>query len=306
MTAPQAEAPSHCVGLVGAGNMGSALGSVLREGGARVITTLAGRSGRTAGLARAAGLELVEDLETLVGTASHILVVTPPGAAVDAATALADASRRAGARPIIADMNAISPQTAGAVAAALAPLDFVDGSISGGPPTDHPGARLYFAGPRAAEFIALPWRHVTAVDLGTRVGAASALKMSTASVYKGLVALFAQAMRSADHYDVLEPVLADLRGAGYDLVGSVALAATKAHRYVAEMREISRTQAGAGLSPELFAAFAEIYAEISQRPLAADDPETVDLAMPAAEVVARLSGSGQRPDSGLRQTGRSC
>ena len=54
------------------------------------------------------------------------------------------------------------------------------------------------------------------------------------------------------------------------------------------MREIAQTQAGAGLPPELFAAFAEIYAEISRLPLAADDPETVDRAMSAAEVVARL------------------
>ncbi len=288
MTAPQAEAPSHCVGLVGAGNMGSALGSVLREGGARVITTLAGRSPRTARLVEAAGLELVPDLETLMDTASHILVVTPPGAAVDAARALSDAARRSGARPLVADMNAIAPQTAASVAEALAPLHFVDGSISGPPPTDHPGARLYFAGPRAAEFVTLPWRHVTPIDLGAHAGAASALKMSTASVYKGLVGLFAQAMRSADHYDVLDPVLADLRGAGYDLVGSVALAATKAHRYVGEMREISQTQAGAGLPPELFAAFAEIYAEISRRPLASDDPETVDRTLPASDVVARL------------------
>ena len=288
MTAPQAEAPSHCVGVVGAGNMGSGLGAVLLAGGARVITTLAGRSPRTARLVEAAGLEPVQDLDTLVGTARHILIVTPPGAAVDAATALGDAARRTGARPLVADMNAIAPQTAASVATALAPLDFVDGSISGPPPTDRPGARLYFAGPRAAEFVALPWRDVNPIDLGARVGAASALKMSTASVYKGLVALFAQAMRSADHYDVLEPVLADLRGAGYDLVGSVALGATKAHRYVAEMREISQTQAGAGLPPELFAAFADIYAEISRRPLASDDPETVDLSMTAEEVVARL------------------
>jgi 3-hydroxyisobutyrate dehydrogenase-like beta-hydroxyacid dehydrogenase len=288
MTAPQVEAPSSCVGVFGAGNMGSALGSVLREGGARVITTLAGRSARTARLVEAAGLEVVHDLEAFVGTASHILVVTPPGAAIDAATVLIDAARRTGAEPLIADMNAISPQTAEAVAAVVSPLGFVDGSISGPPPTDHPGARLYFSGPRAAEFVALPWCRVTPVDLGQRVGAASALKMSTASVYKGLVGLYAQAMRSADHYDVLDPVLADLRAAGYDLVGSVALAATKAHRYVPEMREIAQTQGGAGLPPELFAAFADVYAEISRRPLADDDPETVDRAMSAADVVARL------------------
>jgi 3-hydroxyisobutyrate dehydrogenase-like beta-hydroxyacid dehydrogenase len=237
-----------------------------------------------------AGVEVVADLETLVSTASYVLVVTPPAMATDAATALADAAKRTGAHPLVADMNAIAPSTAESVASILAPLDFVDGSISGAPPTVRAGARLYFSGPRRAEVIALPWRHVTPVDLGDRVGAASALKMSTASVYKGLVGLYAQAMRSADYYGVLEPALADLHAAGYDLVSDVALAATKAHRYVPEMREIAATQLGAGLPSDLFAAFAEVYAQIAETALASDDPESVERGITAAQVIARLHG----------------
>jgi hypothetical protein len=66
------------------------------------------------------------------------------------------------------------------------------------------------------------------------------------------------------------------------------MAATKAYRYVAEMREISTTQAAAGLPGALFAAFAEVYAQIAQTPLAAGAPEDVDRTLPAAELVARL------------------
>ena len=44
------------VGLVGTGHMGSALGHVLSRGGHEVVTTLAGRSPRSARLAGAAGL----------------------------------------------------------------------------------------------------------------------------------------------------------------------------------------------------------------------------------------------------------
>ena len=102
--------------------MGSGLGWALREGGARVITTLRGRSARTARLVRAAGLEVVDDLDTLVRTASHVLVVTPPGAAIDAAPRdrrLGPAHRR---EPLVADMNAIAPPTAEAVAAVVSPL----------------------------------------------------------------------------------------------------------------------------------------------------------------------------------------
>ena len=50
----------------------------------------------------------------------------------------------------------------------------------------------------------------TSSSSATRSGSASAVKMSTASVYKGSVALLTQALRAADHYGVLEHVLDDL------------------------------------------------------------------------------------------------
>lgn len=284
------------IAMYGAGHMGAGLGWALREGGGTVITTLAGRSARTARLAGEAGLALVDNLDTLVGTADVVLVVTPPAVALDAANALATAAARCGAStrpdgpPLVADLNAIAPTTVERIAAvyASAGLDFVDGSISGGPPTVRPGARIYLSGSRAADVAGLPWRHVTAVDLGAPAGAASALKMCTASVYKGLVGLFGQAMRTADHYGVLDPVIADLRGAGYDLTSSVAVAATKADRYVPEMREIAAAQRGADMQGALFDAFAEIYAQIAGTDLATGDPESVDLTISADEVVRRM------------------
>jgi 3-hydroxyisobutyrate dehydrogenase-like beta-hydroxyacid dehydrogenase len=278
------------IAMHGAGHMGAGLGWALREGGADVVTTLAGRSPRTARLVEAAGLDLVEDLDTLCRTADIVLVVTPPGAARDAARALAEASGRTGARPLVADLNAIAPSTVDDVCAILAAagLDLVDGSISGPPPTVRPGARLYFSGPRSAEVAGLPWRHVKPIDLGDRLGAASALKMSTASVYKGVVALYAQAMRAADHYGVADAAHADLAGAGYDLTRDVAVAATKAHRYVPEMREIARAQAGAGLTGALFDAFAEVWADIAAAPLADGDPESVPPAPTLADITRAL------------------
>ena len=87
------------VGLVGAGHMGSGLVWALREGGARVVTTLEGRSPRTARLARAAGLDLLPALADVLATADVVLVVTPPGAG--AATTTCGASpRRPTIRPI--------------------------------------------------------------------------------------------------------------------------------------------------------------------------------------------------------------
>ena len=114
----------------------------------------------------------------------------------------------------------------------------MDGSISGPPPTLRPGATLYLSGPRAIDIADLHWTHAKPVVVGDRIGAASAVKMSTASVYKGLMGLMAQAIRAASAHGVLEPVMADL-DESFATPYEVALASTKAHRYVAEMREMT-------------------------------------------------------------------
>jgi 3-hydroxyisobutyrate dehydrogenase-like beta-hydroxyacid dehydrogenase len=175
------------------------------------------------------------------------------------------------------------------IARAWAGLPMVDGSISGAPPTVRPGTHVYLCGVRAADVAALPWGdRAKVVVLGTPIGSASALKMCTAGVYKGMNALVTQAMRVAGRHGVLDQVLADLKDNGLDGSAGVAVAATKAHRYVDEMREIAATQADAGLTPGLFEAFAEIYAEVATTGLASGDPETIDRAMTPDEIVRRL------------------
>jgi 3-hydroxyisobutyrate dehydrogenase-like beta-hydroxyacid dehydrogenase len=279
------------VGMHGAGHMGAGLGWALREGGARVVTTLAGRSARTRKMVADAGLEPLDSLDDVVAVADVILVVVPPGEARAAAATLADAARRTASRPLVADLNAIAPSTVEDVAAVLAGCDFVDGSISGGPPTVAPGARIYLSGARAADVAALPWRHVHPVLVPGHAGQASAVKMCTASVYKGTTALLTQALRTAAANGVLDEVLADLASGGFpDPARRAVVAATKAHRFVPEMREIAATQHAAGLPAALFESIAEVYAQIAASELAALDPKSVDRSMPPAEAVSRLGG----------------
>lgn len=282
------------VGLVGAGHMGAGLGVALREGGARVLTSLAGRSARTVRFVTEAGLETVPTLADVVDAADVVLVVTPPGEARAAARSIAGTERNA----LVADLNATAPSTVDDLAEIYGGggLSFVDGSISGPPPTVRPGARIYLSGPDAAVVAALPWCHVDPVDLGTAVGTASALKMCTASVYKGLDGLVAQALRAAAHYDVLDAVIADLTLARLGDPRRIAVAATKAHRYVPEMREIAAAQQGAGLTPALFTAYAELFAEIALSPLGTADPETVSRSLTPAEVVAGITPPGTGDD----------
>ena len=62
-----------------------------------------------------------------------VLSIAPPGEAEAIARTIGGCGRRASSRPLVADLNAVSPETARRIEAALAAggLDLVDGSISG-------------------------------------------------------------------------------------------------------------------------------------------------------------------------------
>jgi 3-hydroxyisobutyrate dehydrogenase-like beta-hydroxyacid dehydrogenase len=275
--------------------MGSAVGRLLRAGGAEVVTTVAGRSERTARLAREAGLECLPDLEAVVAGADIVLSVAPPDQAEAIAGAIGAAATRSSASPLVADLNAISPARARRVETALAAagLDLVDGSISGPPPRKPGTTRIYLSGPRAAEVAALPFTGVELVQVGGEVGTASAVKMCTASVYKGTVALLTHALLTARANGVLEPVLDDLGERADGAARTIARGATKSERYVGEMHEIAATQAAAGLTPALFEAMAAVYAALAERPLAASAPEDVDVAIELPAVLDELAPGGR-------------
>lgn len=284
----------NVVGIVSPGAMGSALGDALARGGWRVVATVAERSERTVRLAERGAIELLPDLDAVVRVADVVLSVVPPEAAESVGTDVAEAARREQAQPLVADLNAVSPATALGLAgiAAAAGCDLVDGSISGPPPWKAGTTRLYLSGPRAAEVAALPFEGVDRIVVGPDVGAASAVKMSTASVYKGSTAVLAQALLAAHANGVLEHVLADLRTAAPQLVTNIerrlASAAAKSERYVGEMREIASTQAAAGLTPALFEAMAEIYAALARTPLASTAPEGLDSELELSAILDEL------------------
>jgi 3-hydroxyisobutyrate dehydrogenase-like beta-hydroxyacid dehydrogenase len=274
--------------------MGSAVGSALAAGGARVVATLAGRSERTRDLASRGPIELLDDLDAVVREASVVLSIVPPEAAPEVARVVGRVAHTQARALLLADLNAIAPVTAARIedAAREDGVDVVDGSISGPPPWSAGATRVYLSGRRADEIAELPFDGVERIVVGTAVGAASAVKMSTASVYKGSSALLAQALLAAHENGVLEHVLADLRQGAPELVANVERrlgnAAAKSGRYVGEMREIATTQAAAGLTPSLFEAMASIYAKFAETPLARTSPEDVATDASLPELLDRL------------------
>ena len=283
------------VGIVSPGAMGSAVGSAYAAGGHRVVATVAGRSERTAGLAAQAGIELLTDLDAVIAESALVLSIVPPDQAAATAAAIAAAAGRTGARPLVSDWNAVSPPTARELERilAVAGLELVDGSISGGPPRADYRTRVYLSGPSAEAVAADAPAWLDARVVGGEVGLASAVKMCTASMYKGSTAVLAHALLTAHAHGVLPQVLDDLHDSFPSQVDraarTIAMATTKAERFVGEMREIAATQTGAGLTPALFEAMAEVYDAFARTPLAAQAPEQIPDAPELEDVLDKIA-----------------
>src|ERR1700742_285621 len=111
------ETMSDLIAVVAPGEMGAGIGQRLHERGARVLTSLAGRSAASAKRAERAGLVDAGDDEIV--TAEIILSVVPPKDAAGLAERLKPAIARAAKKPIYVDCNAVAPQTADEIGSIL-------------------------------------------------------------------------------------------------------------------------------------------------------------------------------------------
>jgi len=248
------------VGLLHPGQMGAAVGAVLRSRGDRVVWASEGRSAETRQRAEEAGLEDAGSVEELVRRSDVILSVCPPQAALEVAGAVA------GFRGVFVDANAIAPGTAREVEAVIAAGggDCVDGGIVGAPPRAAGTTRLYLSGPEAESVARLfTGSVVDARVLPGEVGTASALKMTYAAWTKGTAALLL-AIGELARAEGVEPALhEEWRISLPDLPERSQRAARSAHakgwRWVGEMEEIATTFAAAGLPDGFHRAAAEVF-----------------------------------------------
>jgi 3-hydroxyisobutyrate dehydrogenase-like beta-hydroxyacid dehydrogenase len=247
--------------------MGSAVGTTVAAGGARVLWASAGRSAASRARAREVGLEDAGTLEALVAASRMILSVVPPHGAVDLARAVAGL----GFRGLYVDANAVAPATAREIARVVeaAGARFVDGGIIGPATRTSRGVtRVYLSGPGATEIAPLFGAGpLEAVVLEAPPGAASALKMAYAGWNKGSQALLAATRAFAIAEGVDPALLAEWKISKPDLPASSERAvhdnAKKAWRFVGEMDEIARSLAAVGLPAAFHEAAREIYARLA-------------------------------------------
>lgn len=256
-----------------AGEMGAAIGARLRQGGLEVLTCLAGRGALTRLRAAEAGFREVESLEELVRQSDMVLSVLVPAEARGLAEALTQAMRRAGARPVFVECNAIAPQTVREIEATVraAGAPFIDAGIIGGAPRPGYSPHIYCSGPDTAPLLALRSCGLEIRDLGPEVGRASGLKMCYAASTKGTTALWTEILTAARSLGLEEALRAEW-GPEHPVVRQQAAAIPsmprRARRWVGEMEEIAATFAALGLTPRILEGAADMYRLVSETPLA--------------------------------------
>jgi len=258
------------IALVGAGSMGSAVGKLLSASGARVLTTLEGRSAASAARAREAGMEDAT-LDELAAS-DFILSIVPPAVALDTAERLAPALTRAASKAVYIDCNAISPQTVATIAQTVDATGaaFVDGGIIGMPSSP----KLYFSGPHAPQASALGDAGLAVRLLDGPVGAASALKMSYAGITKGLTAIGSAmslaAMRNGAGQALLDELAESQPEISAWLASNVPRMPPKAYRWVAEMEEIAAFIGDGFAEHRIYEGAAGLYARLATDKTATD------------------------------------
>jgi 3-hydroxyisobutyrate dehydrogenase-like beta-hydroxyacid dehydrogenase len=249
------------VGLLHPGEMGAAVGAVLRGPGARVRWASEGRSAETRSRAEAAGLEDAGSTAELAA-ADVVFSICPPRAALEVARSLGPFEG------LYVDANAVAPATAREVGEVVRAAGgrFVDGGIVGSPPREVGTTRLYLSGADAAEAAELfAGSILDARVVSDEVGDASAVKMAYAAWTKGTAAMLLAIRELAFREGVEAALLAEWDLSQPELPERCAQAARSAEakgwRWVGEMEEIAASFEAAGLPSGFHRAAAEVYRE---------------------------------------------
>lgn len=257
------------IAVVAMGEMGAGVAARLVERGARVLTSLAGRSSASEGRAKAAGVSIVDDA-ALIAEAEMLLSIVPPSVASATAERFLPLIEKAARKPVFIDCNAIAPQTLNVIAETFTAkkLPFIDASIIGAAPKpDGSSPRLYMSGPITSEADTLKQLGLDARVLSATLGDASALKMSYAGITKGFQALGASMVLGAGRNGAAESFVEELKASQPQLFAWLSRQLPsmydKAYRWDGEMREIAKFLLPEQGASEMLTGAANLYEHIA-------------------------------------------
>jgi 3-hydroxyisobutyrate dehydrogenase-like beta-hydroxyacid dehydrogenase len=242
--------------------MGVSVAASAMKSGHLVYWASESRSEQTRRRAEKQDLIEVQSLFELCQTCEVIISICPPHAAEDMARSVV----AEGFKGYYLDANAISPRRTKRLHQIMESneIHFIDGSIIGGPAWTAGETYLYLSG-KDAEVIrdCFQTGPLETRIIGDEVGKASALKMCYAAYSKGMTALLASILATAEVYDVREALYRqwDMDDPAFSeqVNRRVTRTADKAWRFAGEMEEIAATFADAGLPDGFHKAAAKVF-----------------------------------------------
>ncbi len=200
------------VGLVGFGEVGTAIGVGLRSQGIEVSAFDKGYQTPPFGeliqkRAREAGVPLLDSVAAVAAASDLILAMVPGGAAVAAATEAASVLKPG---QMYADMGTATPPAKErmAVLVEATGADFVDVAIMGSPHQDKHSVPTLSSGKQAERYKSLvtPFGMKVSV-VGDRAGRAAAIKMFRSIFMKGIEALTIETLLACETWGVTDAVM---------------------------------------------------------------------------------------------------
>ena len=285
------------IGVLGLGAMGAGVAGDLKASGFEVVSTAAGRSGRSRQRGIEAGITLVDSLEAVVTAADTFLSIVPADQAEPLATAVAHVlAGEAGRGKALhyVDCNSITPAKSARIALAVtkAGAIYSDGGIIGPPPGGKVRTRLYVSGPDASVLAALASERMPVIGLGDGPTQATEMKVLFSAANKGTAALLANIMAAAAKVGLLDRVMGELDSVRPGLLTALRASAAdlddKAARWAVEMDDLAQGLADLDAHPGYHQAAGDGY-----RRLAANLPDTT-----GDDALARVLAAWMGPKRG--------
>jgi 3-hydroxyisobutyrate dehydrogenase-like beta-hydroxyacid dehydrogenase len=258
---------SESIGVLHPGDMGVAVGASAVNNGHHVYWASQGRSAQTRKRAEENHFIDVGSLDALCKQCSIVLSVVPPSAAEEVAEQVIAQSFKG----TFADLNAISPQRAQRIGQRLEAngVKFVDGGIVGPPPWQPKTTWLCLSGNSSSTVASCFTNGPLQTEiLGDRVGDASTLKMCYGAYTKGLTALIAGVLGTAENLGVRAALMRrwadDGSGLDKNAAQRVARITDRAWRWVDEMDQIASTFAHANMPRGFHEAAGDIYQRLAK------------------------------------------
>ncbi|MFC2034113.1 DUF1932 domain-containing protein [Chloroflexota bacterium] len=287
----------NAVGILSPGDMGHAVGQVLVEHGMIVYYCPEGRSERTCGLAKKAGIKIMQTYEDMIQNTDIILSILVPSEAKNAAINISHTLEKSGKQIIYVDCNAIAPITVKETGEPIlnAGSCFIDAGIIGGPPSLKSSPRIYASGKDAEELKKLSKYGLNIITVGKEIGQASGLKMVYAAMTKGTSALSIELLVAAWRMGLYEALIKEWQSSQPERYGhlskSLQSVPSKAKRWIGEMEEIAKTFSNVDLTPKILEGTADLYRFVGNNPVFDETPESYNKNRTLEELIQALAES---------------